>query len=226
MYDHDYSDFYETVSPFEEQVSEFKQSLLQSVKQEFLNEMDQLRKENEELQEVKKNFKGVVKQYENKKYELENEYNNLKRKVRSERLYDLLEGEHKMIMYKATSNRVYPDKCNKCDKYRQVTYTTPLGREAKEDCECKNAKLMYIPKEQIRYEFRLNGRDGGITAFYRPYTDRSDEGLVYESDSTHADKVYKEGMDFEKLKSWNTFFKTKEECQKYCDYLTEKENNK
>ncbi|MEG0381301.1 MAG: hypothetical protein RR603_06340, partial [Kurthia sp.] len=43
--------------------------------------------------------------------------------------------------------------------------------------------------------------------------------------STYGRTVYKEGMDFAEINSYETFFKTKEECQKYCDYLNEREQD-
>ena len=48
-----FDDFYDNSSEIEALTEEFKDSLLKSVKEEFLNEMDRLRKENAELKEFK-----------------------------------------------------------------------------------------------------------------------------------------------------------------------------
>ena len=48
-----FDDFYDDSPEIEALTEEFKYSLLKSVKEEFLNEMDSLRKENAELKEFK-----------------------------------------------------------------------------------------------------------------------------------------------------------------------------
>lgn len=50
----DYDDFYDEPSEFQIQIAEFKQSLMESVKQEFLDEMERLKTENRELQTFKR----------------------------------------------------------------------------------------------------------------------------------------------------------------------------
>lgn len=209
-------DFYREPSELEVQMEQFKESLMKSVKEEFVAEMERLKTENAVLQSVKKDFENIKRDYESKKYELENERNDLQRKVRRERLVDLLE-EHKVTMYKAYSKREYPKKCDKCDANRKIKYTTPLGREASEDCLCNKGKTVYFPQEFIRYEFRLNRDKNGLTAWYRQYSDDED-GFVHES-SIHADIIYSSDMRFEDLKQYSTFFKTEEECMAYCEFL-------
>ena len=57
MWDYpDYDDFYGEPSEFEMQISEFKDSLKQSVSHEWIDKMNALEKENAELQEVKTLF--------------------------------------------------------------------------------------------------------------------------------------------------------------------------
>lgn len=209
-------DFYDEPSEFEIQVEQFKENLMKSVKENFITEMEQLREENKNLQDVKANFDSIVRDYENKKRQLESEYQSLKNNVRRERLVDLLK-DHKIILYKAYSKQIYPPKCDKCNKHRRIQYISPLGRETSEDCLCKEGKTVYSPEEYTRYEFRLNRNGNDVTAWYRQYRDDED-GLVYES-SIHVDNIYSPDMKFEDLKQYSTFFKSKEECQAYCDYL-------
>lgn len=64
-------DFYSEPSEFDMQIEEFKESLSKSVKKEYLEEMEKLRKENQALWEVKKNFEQIKREYENKKHKLE-----------------------------------------------------------------------------------------------------------------------------------------------------------
>lgn len=213
-------DFYQEPSEFEIKMDEFKESLLNSVKEEFQTEMERLRKENNELQSVKKNLEGIKRDYENKKRELDIERSDLHYKVRKERLVDLLK-DHKTILYKASANKVMPPKCDKCNSNRRIEYITPLGRTAKEDCLCSEGKYVYSPVEYVRYEFRLNRDNNGTTAWYRQYSNGED-GLTYDS-SIHAESIYSPEMKFEELKKYSTFFRTIEECKMYCDYLNEQE---
>lgn len=213
-------DFYNEPSEFEKQIDEFKESLLNTVKEEFVAEMEQLKTENEKLQSVKHNFEEIKRNYENKKRELENERIDLHHKVRRERLVELLK-DHKTILYRAYSKRVLPQKCEKCDANRRVEYISPLGRKKHENCLCSEGKTEYYPHEFIRYEFRLSPRTTSITAWYRQYSDDED-GLVLDS-STHAEFIYSSDLKFEDLSQYKTFFKTEEECQAYCDYLNSKE---
>lgn len=212
-------DFYEEPSEFDNTLEELKANLMKSVKEEFVSEMERLKAENLELQSVKTNFEQIKKEYESKKFELDRERRELQSRVRKERLVDLLD-DHKIIMYKAYSKLEYPKKCDKCDANRRIKYTTPLGRETHEDCLCKEGKVVYSPQEYIRYEFRLNRDKNSLTAWYRQYSEDED-GLVHEN-SIHADDIYSLGANFEKVKVYTTFFKTKEECQAYCDYLNQK----
>jgi hypothetical protein len=212
-------DFYEEPSEFDNAMEELKANLMKSVKEEYVSEMERLKAENLELQSVKSNFEQIKNEYESKKFELERERRDLQSRVRRERLVDLLD-DHKAIMFKAFSKRVMPDKCDKCDDYRTVHYTTPLGRKASEKCTCGAGKEVYYPNEFIRYEFRMN-RDKNITAWYRQYNNNED-GFVSDH-SIHADTIYSSDMKFEDLSQYSTFFKNEEECQAYCDYLNTKE---
>ncbi|WP_342025760.1 hypothetical protein AADC60_24670 [Cytobacillus pseudoceanisediminis] len=214
-----YEDFYHEPSEFDIQVDHFKESLMKSVKEDFLSEMERLKKENENLQDVKDNFNGIVRDYENKKQQLESEYQTLKRNVRRERLVELMK-DHKVILYKAYSKKERPPKCDKCDKYRRIAYITPLGKKASEDCLCNEGKTVYYPKEYILYEFKLNSNGNSMTAWYRQYSDDRDG---FTDSSIHAEDIYSTEKKFEDLKQYSTFFKTEEECQAYCDYLNSKE---
>ncbi len=213
-------DFYNEPSEFDIAVTEFKQYLMKSVKENFVSEMDRLRKENKELQGIKANLEAVKQDFENKKRQLESEYQTLKSNVRRERLVDLTK-DHKVILYRAYSKHILPQKCNKCDTNRRIEYISPLGRKAREDCLCKEGKSVYYPHEFIRYEFKLNRDKNGVTAWYRQYSD-DDDGFVSDS-SIHVKNTYSPDMKFDDLNQYNTFFKTEEECQNYCDWLNAKE---
>ncbi len=56
-------DFYEEPSEFDNAMDEFKASLMKSVKEEYVSEMERLRAENLELQSVKTYFEKIKKVY-------------------------------------------------------------------------------------------------------------------------------------------------------------------
>jgi len=212
-----YSDFFYEPSEFEMQIDEFKQSLLESVRDEYKAEMERLRKENSELQDIKKDFKNIQDEYARKCRELEYERDRMERKVRSERLNTLLEG-FQTSLYRADWTYEYPPKCDKCDENRRISYTTPLGREATENCTCKVSTKTYYPLEYVLYDISLY-RDGSqLRGYYEPKDVDRIRRTVDEKD------IYQQGTPFEELQTHRyTFFKSKEDCQRYCDWLNEKE---
>ena len=83
------------------QISEFKDSLKQSVSHEWIDKMNVLEKENAELQEVKRNFEAIKSDYEKKKRECEWEkekvVKNAEYEARRARLRDLMKDVQKMF---------------------------------------------------------------------------------------------------------------------------------
>lgn len=211
-------EFYYEPSEFDQKIDEFKEYLSESVKKEFQEEMDRLRKENADLQEIKANYKQIKDDYEAKKRELDFEKSNLKNQVRRERLNDLMK-DFEVIMFRARTKSVRQPKCEKCDSNRRIKYTTPLGKTAYEDCTCSISDSVYYPEEYICKSFSIN-RDGNkLSAWY--IVDDKDDYASYDF-STFAKVVYNDGMDYKGLNTYDTFFKTKEECQSFCDYLNAK----
>jgi hypothetical protein len=212
-------DFYYETSEFDHQVNEFKESLLKSVKEEFISEMERLKKENAELQTVKHDFEQIKRDYKNKEQKLEMERQELERKVRRERLSVLMK-DFEVVMYRAYSKTELPPKCDKCDDKRRVHFKSPLGRNFTEDCECNKGELVYHPQEYICSSFSINRDGNGMDAWYKLKPNREDDYASYDS-STYAKVIYHDGLKYEDIKKYDTFFKTKEECQGYCDWLNE-----
>ncbi|MEH6974550.1 hypothetical protein MHB78_14110 [Bacillus sp. FSL K6-0138] len=210
-------DFYHEPSEFEMKMNELKESLLSSVKEEYVAEMNRLKKENQELQIIKVNFENIKNDYRKKRYELDCERQELKRKIRKERLSELMK-DFEVTMYRADYELIEQPKCNKCNAQRKIEYLTPLGKMAYETCDCAEKEEFFIPKEFICHEFRMNNDGNNILAWYKSRESCGEDYFTHEI-STFAKTIYNSGMDFEKLDRWDTFFKTKEECQDYCDYM-------
>ena len=213
----EYDDFYEP-SEYEIMVEQFKDELRKSVKQEIQDEMERLRKENQELQEIKRNFnKALVEEQDNlrkKANEFEEAKINLARKKVDELFKEA--GLYKEL-YTIRYKRVRKKKCDKCDEDRKIWYKTPSGKDAFEYCECSYNYNKYKP-EKVKY-------------IYYTTIDRGKKLLLqFNSDDhwtvTHDPKnVYKDGMDFSDMQTtWGrALFENEEDCQRFCDYLNEKE---
>lgn len=210
------NDFYDEPSEFDIQVNEFKQSLMKSVKEEFISEMDRLKKENEELQDVKTNFGAIKRDFENKKRQLESEYQTLKGNVRRERLSQLMQ-DLSVELYTVASTSKSKPKCDKCDEKRRLYYKTPSGKETYEMCECNDRISVYEPIPTILNSFSI--RDGKGDAWYRVRTDRNDDWLEYYEDSISGRELIKDESQFENIGyAYRTLFANEEIAQKYCDF--------
>lgn len=217
-YDHE---FYHEPSEFEQQIYEFKESITNAIKDDFVKKMERLEKENAELQEVKKNFDQIKREYKTKIRQLESEREDMERKIRKERLNKLLE-EFQTTLYRVDYEYEYPPKCDKCDDNRMVSYTTPLGKAEKEECLCKVSTKIYFPEEYRCIQLNLYGDGTELSGAYRGSGDNSVKEYV------EASEIYQTGTSFAELPNshYRTFFSTKDECQLYCDWLTEQERKK
>lgn len=216
-------DFYYEPSEFDILVNEFKASLTKSVKEEFISKMELLEKENEELQVVKANFEEIKNDYAKKERQLENERNDLVRKVRRERLANLMK-DFEVIMYRAYAGYEKPSKCDKCGERRRIKYKSPLGKDVYEDCDCNKGNTVYSPKEYICSEFKIDRNGNAMSAWYKLKPERDYDYALYDS-STYANTIYKSDMKNEDIEKYDTFFKSKDECQGYCDYLNANPQN-
>lgn len=217
--------YFDNHSEFDAQVDEFKESLKKAVKQEHIDEMNRIKKENEELQEFKKNFEAIKQDYARKERELNQERNNLLSTVRKERLEELFKGR-KSIAYKVGVTVVKIPKCDQCDEYRSIHFKSPSGKKMTEKCTCDKGIPLFKPKNLIVSEFSLGRHE--LSVFYKPFDWSDADGMTidYDASSMHSSNIYKKGEDFSKLKRYETVFMNEEDCLKYCEYLQEKEDNK
>lgn len=217
-------DFYNEPSEYDIMVDKFKQSLLKSVKREFLEEMDKLRKENEELQEIKKNWNKIRGDYIEKELKLNTIIEDEKQKIIHMRLSELFKNcGMNIILYKSSVTCVQGDKCNKCNNQRQIEYTTPSGRKMTETCDCAKPYHIYYPQEHTMVGFygydRLN--EPLEVTFNNKTTDN------YSRYSQAVETIY-QGQSFDELYTTygeEVFFKEADKCLEYCLYINNKKKN-
>ena len=221
MYYMDDEDYFEP-GEFDEKIEELKNELRESVKKEIKDELEKLRKENKKLQDIKENFESVKKDYERKKAECNRAMQNAEHKAKQARLKELMDC-FKITLWSVRWDYQYKKKCDKCNFQRYVKVTLPSGKMADDDCECGIGKLVYYPQEQILY--RLSDGYRQLMAWYIPRSNAEDDTFTYTKD---VKVIIDHDKDFEEIdekKLQGTFFTTKEECQEFCDYMNEKEEN-
>lgn len=138
------------ISPFDQEIEHFKDTLKECVNNDIKKELEKLRKENEELQSVKKNFDKIKEDYARKERELEGKERDLERQVSLRMFKRAFEkafpAEKVYIVREARGFRI--PKCDKCDDKRYVHFTSPYGREYSEPCPyCGNVYDKYIVNE-------------------------------------------------------------------------------
>lgn len=217
-------DFYSEPSEFDMQIEEFKESLSKSVKKEYLEEMEKLRKENQALWEVKKNFEQIKREYENKKHKLEIAVRDAENKAKRMRAEEIMEN-YKVFFWRQSFEYKYGPKCDKCDKNRQIEVSLPSGRKVNDDCECRKTQAkVAVPERMVRYE--LADRQGKIVAWYKSCGKEEERYYCIDYASTvYADSAIVEpGTSFDALlkkESKEILFQSREECMAYCEYLNE-----
>jgi hypothetical protein len=200
----------EIIVEFQEKM---KSVLLGSVKFEIEN----IKEENKNLKKQNEKLQNQVNQIKQKEIELEHLKSNLKAEVRRERLSKLME-DFQVVMYKIDDITEKIPKCNKCDKNRKIKFESPSGKQMEEYCTCNRGKAVYIPKEHICTEFRVDREDNAMLMWYEE-NHESDHDWYGYNNSNLCKTVYKDGMDYKNLNRYDTYFKTKQDCQKYCDWL-------
>lgn len=221
-----YDDFYNEPSEFEQMIEEFKQSLVKYVKQEHQDWMEFYKKENKELQDVKSGLATMKREHQEKLREYDRKIAEAKSEVRRERLQDILK-ELQVILFRCVVVYKDKEKCSLCNDNREIEYVTPLGRAAKEKCNCATRLSEYQPSENILCEFREGHH--GIVVFYKYNEKNSFTNGYYVldsyEDSRNPYKVYEVGeYSGEKIdNTYRTYFRSKEDCQKACDVLNKGE---
>lgn len=218
-------DFYCEPSEFEEQMDEFKESLAKSVKAEFLEEMEKLKKENKNLQGIKANFEQVKRDYERKQQECERVMREAEARAKRMRVRELMEN-YEIFLWGVTWEYLYGPKCDKCNKNRDIEITLPSGKVVTDDCECsKNRAKVMMPRRMVLYE--LADRNSKIVAWYTSCGKEDDRYYKLDCASSVVSKnIIEPGTSFDEVEKLDderdVMFRTREECLAYCEYLNEK----
>lgn len=220
-----YDDYFPEPSEFDEKCEELKNYLRSEVKKEIQEELERLRKENEELKDIKRNWDDKVAELNKEKSKYKwNEFvlrDKLETEFRNKKLSELL-SDFSSTLYIVWNQPIMQAKCNNCDENRLRHYITPLGREATEKCTCARQINHYIVKEAKCKEFKVdignNPYKGKLIGWYTYHVDEyGDEN--YELVTYVDDKIYK-NESFGTIKNpQSVYFYEKEKAQEYADWL-------
>lgn len=216
---YDYDDFYSEPSEFEQQIEEFKASLIGSVKDKYKEEMERLRKENEELQSVKNDWLNIQKEYKDKNRQIVTDKENFERKLKKMRITELL-GENLLTGWFPASQRIEKPKCDKCDEGRRIYYEKPSGKRDYETCQCGEPTYFYQPQEIQCIEFyqsksTWNSEYPRMSLYFQRKEDK-------DYDAFERCRNPYNGEPFEDLQSYRIVFFKQEDCQRYCDWKNAK----
>lgn len=229
-------DYWVEPSEFEQQIEEFKDTLRNAVRDEIKEKIESLEKELAELKEFRDEKNKFIKEYEAKIREVQREASATIRaakeseeKWKKARLYQLL-GDYLTVGWKVGNSWEYGEKCDKCDDNRQIHFTSPQGKEYKEDCQCAKRYYKYFPKEATLSRIyvrkkNFNWNDRGETDFYNRYYTVTDDD-DYDRYEISSDIYTSSDIDYEKVNDYRAIFLNEEDCKKYCDWKTEQELKK
>lgn len=191
-----YEDYYENTSPFDEEVEAFKDHLRAAVKEETQKKLEALLAANRDMTERLANLTTLERAAQAAKREYERKLTmaeqTARRAVQQEGLRKLLELLDEP-RYRVALTYDNQPKCDRCDNNRQLRYTTPLGREAFEACECNARTSRWAVEELLVHE--VSRRNGQIIAWYHTgsrYFD--DDAIGSPTVITSADGVALEEM--------------------------------
>lgn len=220
-----YDDFYESYEPskYDLMIEELKETLRNSVKQEYIDRINKLEEENKALQEIKKNFESIKTDYERKSQECEWEkekvLQNAVKEAKETRLKELM-ADVQREYWQVGNDYLEQPKCDKCDENRRIHYVTPRGRDAVEECECATKKSIFVPKSKIIYEIAL--RNGVLKSWFTAQKSNDDDDYYISKDYLgHRERV-SEDADVSTLNKENLYiyyFETREKCQEFCNLL-------
>lgn len=235
-YDYDeFENYYEPTPAdeiFNEAMEKFKETLKDSVKEnlKYIQEENRrLKKENDELKQKERQVRDRELTLEMREKDLQSKSEwSFYRKKFSEVLKPL--EEQFEMWYVEPLSELIP-KCNLCDEERKVDFKSVSGKIIKGNCECNKYRKVYNVKYTKIKELNFYKSDRDKKFVLTPkYESQSYDDSYFKLETKELIKNF----EVEKVSEYKCYgsyggftgFATKEECQKYCDWLNENEKLK
>lgn len=229
-------------SEADELFSEIKSKLIDAAKDSIKSDMEYLKNQNEYLSkrvtELENKEREIAQREETVKYKAQNLRREVEREFYKTSIEDLFKDAlEESVLWFADNKPHEKPKCDKCNVDRELVLTWPDGTTTKKRCECANPDYWYEPQETWIQTLKYKVKDGNYPSerYYR--LDKSYQNTKesryndYSYDDFDIQFVYDKFCDdvLEKRENLNygkfIGFKSKEECQKYCDWLNRRNNN-
>lgn len=217
---------------------EIKQKLVDSAKSSIKTDIENLRTRNTYLEKRNKELEDRERLVDQKERELEYKSRDIRNAVEREFYKATVEDVFKDALTKshvwvAESSAHEKPKCNLCDENRQWTVIWPDGSTSSKKCACATPEFWFDPVElivdQIRYTYQdsnnISRRHYNLTRTYTAIRDNWNDysyaefnvSYIFDSFCDDALNTYKK-LGFQKCIG----FTSKEECQKFCDWLNKR----
>lgn len=230
-------------SEADELFDELKSKLVDAAKASLKNDMESLKRRNEYLEKRNKELEDKAQEISRKESALEYKTQNLRREVEKEfyktAIDDLFKDAIEQSQLWFADNKPHEKpKCDKCDEGRNWVLTWPDGTTTSKRCTCSQPDYWYEQEETWIDTLKYKIKDSNYQS-ERYY--RLDKSYQYTGDSRWNDYSYGDfGIRFvydkfcddviekhEQLGYGKKIgFKSKEECQRYCDWLNERKGVK
>lgn len=219
---------------------EIKEKLREYLTDDIKYELERLTKENEELKDKNSKLRDENYKLNAEKRNAEWSKDTIRREVENE-FYNTAIDE----MFKSRIENIdvwFADltyhqlpKCEYCNDDRVRVHTYPDGYEMKQRCSCNDHYTRYEPNLATLQTLKYNVKPSRYHSERKYYIN---DYKAYEPDNRYRDYGYEEfkiihivdifdddTLDLGNNLSWGEKigFKSKEECQKYCDWLNDKE---
>ena len=207
-------------------IYDFKQSLKESVKDEVKEKIKSLENELAELKEFRDMKDSYDHDMQELKFQLDQTKKSIEERAARMRISDVLLTLKKETWIPDCKWEYVKKKCNKCDDSRTLRFKSPLGKELSERCSCSVQIPVHFPAQAFLVE--IDNDD-----FYKnmkselPSTKLSYISVFdidHDSDGNYRFKycTLYDGEDFSKLASSSTYFRDREDCERYCKWLNDK----
>lgn len=226
-------------SEADELFDELKSKLIDAAKDSLKSDMESLKSRNEYLEKRNKELESKAWSVEQKERDLEYKSQNLRREVEKEfyktAIEDLFKDaiEKSQLWFANNKPHIKP-KCDKCDADRNWVLTWPNGEKTTKQCDCSKPDYWYEPQETWIDVLKYKVKDSNYQSerYYRLEQSYQNTGQSRWEDYSYNefriqfvyDKFCDDVIEKHELLGWKKYigFKSKEECQKYCDWLNEK----
>lgn len=228
-------------SEADELFDELKSKLVDAAKASLKNDMEFLKSRNESLEKRNKELEDKAQEVSRKESALEYKAQNLRREVEKEFYKTAINDLFKNVLEKSqlwfANNKPHEKpKCDKCNADRKWVLTWPDGTTTSKQCTCSQPDYWYEPEETWINILKYKVKDSNYPSerYYRLDETYQNTGSDRRCDYSSADFgiqfVYDKFCDdvMEKHEQLNygkrIGFTSKEECQKYCDWLNKQKN--